>query len=113
MLKKLLNETKRISNKIEKAILNGEFEKISRDEQTVKISCLGEVVQIWIANDVENTGIYDMETSDYSKLIFPNIKFNNQKKVRRMLDIMNEKERKNIQQQIENLKKLLEDSNEE
>ena len=97
-------------DRLEVAILNREFEKIGEDEHTIEIKALGEIVEIWNVEGQE-TYLYRIKVDRGYVVYIENTKFKNEKNCRKILreDTDEEIERKNkeIEQEIERLKKEL------
>ena len=109
-LQETINEwAKEFNERLEIAILNREFEKISEDKYTIKIKTLNETVDIW--NFEENTYLYNIRIDRGDIVYTKNTKFKNEKACREILreETEEEIERKNreIEQEIERLKKLM------
>lgn len=104
--KKLLE----FSAKVEKAILNHEFEKLDFDHYTIKIKCLDEIVEIWNANEEEHTYCRSVEVCGY-KYYLPEQIFKNPCVCRKILraetreDVL--KRIKQEKEKVEHLESLL------
>jgi hypothetical protein len=71
----------------EKAILNGEFEKVEEDKYTITIKVLDEVVDVWTVEGQE-THLYGLSLGEYEEKILFNDKsgrLKNPEECRKML----------------------------
>ena len=113
-LQETINEwAKEFNERLETAILNREFEKVSEDKHTIKIKALGETVEIWNVEEQE-AHLFRIDVSGNplgETLHIKNTEFKNEKACREILreDTDEDIERKNkeIKREIERLKKEL------
>jgi len=75
--------------KIEEAIKNDNYQILGYDASTFEISVCDEVVQIWMANEPEDTTLYFIQINDDSEFVMPfyttKATFKDPSKVRRIL----------------------------
>ena len=71
--------------KAEKCILKKDYEKVSKNPHIITIECMGEILEIWNANEPEYCGCYAIISDDERHTYFPNHQFHNPEKCRDIL----------------------------
>ena len=71
--------------KVEKCILKKDYEKVSKNEYTISIKCMGEKLEIWDRNEPHDCHCFRFQTTYRKYTYFPPHRFLNPEKCRDIL----------------------------